>query len=97
MDRTKPKFTFVEYDGDFPNLCRGCLKFEHDGTLHAWHGCLCSGGMVSFSDDYSESFVTNGPWTLEPPQSSEFSDDDHKLIEMMVNENVEQGCCGGCV
>ena len=96
MDHTKRKFTFVEYDEGFPALCKGNLKFKHQGILYVWSYCLISGGEVTFDDNDIE-IIKKGSWKIDPPEGCEFTDSDIKLIEEMVNENVEQGCCGGCV
>jgi len=54
---------------------------------------LESGGSVSFDKDWSDT-VTDGPWRIDcSPDLEPFREE----IERLVNDNVDQGCCGGCV
>lgn len=58
----------------------------------------CSGGGVSFDDDWSE-IVDRGEWEL----SFDEKDFPKEIVAIMpelikvFNENVPEGCCGGCV
>lgn len=85
---------FVSYDGDFPNLCSGTLVLRIDGedVVFPKH-CMCSGGNVWFDDEWCE-HVKSGEWSVSVPEKYANLKDD---IERCVNENVEHGCCGGCV
>lgn len=93
-------FEFIDYDGGFPNLCRGCLKFRADGKTYEGQIDLASGGS-SWFDDNGDEHVEKGPWKdildfdlFETcPELKQ-----HKAeILKMINENVPHGCCGGCV
>ena len=92
----KNKLEFYSYDGAYPNLCSGTLKFKLNGKIITFPShCLSSGGNVTFDEDWSEE-VTQGEWTIV-----EFPKDFPKELEDeandLVNENVSEGCCGGCV
>ena len=39
-------------------------------------------------------FVTYGPWSVDLPEDLEPY---RKEIEELVNSEVPQGCCGGCI
>jgi len=87
---------FISYNGEYPNLCSGELVMELDGKkiTFASHS-LCSGGNVSFDENWSEE-VTSGPWSIgEFPKG--FPKELEGKAEDLVNENVSLGCCGGCV
>ena len=86
----------VKYDGSYPNLCRGNLILTIDGKEWIFpDSCLCSGGIVSFDDEWNEC-VTSGEWTItEYPK--DFPEELEQAAEDAVNENVSWGCCGGCV
>ena len=84
---------FINYTGEYPNLCRGTLTVEIDGAQVVLTRGLCSGGSVWFDDDWSE-HVEEGPWSVDVP---EFLTKYRQEIEDLVNENIPCGCCDGCV
>lgn len=84
---------FISYDGKYPNLCSGNLVLRIDGEEVTLQGCLISGGCVSFTSDWDE-VVTSGEWDVDVPKAYLAYEDE---IIRVVNENVRQGCCGGCV
>jgi len=84
---------FISYDGSFPNLCSGELVIEVNGKVYKGGFTLCSGGSVSFTEDWQE-VVTQGEWSVSVPDELE---EYQKEIEELVNDNVRWGCCGGCV
>ena len=90
------ELTFVSYDGEYPNLCRGKLILAIDGIKVAFPDyCLSSGGSVSFDENWREE-VSSGPWDIsEFPDG--FPDELKREACNLVNENVRYGCCGGCV
>jgi len=85
---------FVSYSGAYPNLCAGTLVLCIDGvTTTLPNHSLVSGGTVWFDDDWCE-HVECGPWSVDVPPELEHL----KLeIERIVNMNVSEGCCGGCI
>ena len=86
----------IDYDGEWPNLCSGNLVVTIDEKVWAFGKyCLSSGGSVSFDDDWNEN-ITSGKWSIVNwPEDFpvELQDDVLKAI----NEEIPQGCCGGCV
>lgn len=84
---------FVSYDGRYPNLCRGTLVLRIDGELVCLNHCLVSGGCVAFNDDWDE-IVEQGEWSVDVPEEYKKYEGE---ITTLVNENIEYGCCGGCV
>lgn len=55
---------------------------------------LRSCGTCGFDDEYN-AVVTAGPWEVRDLlKEVELY---HDKIEKLVNENVEHGCCGGCL
>ena len=104
---------FVSYDGAFPTLCSGKLVLRIDGIEHTFAGyTLISGGEVWFDDNWCE-HVEDGEWMLaveavgdnqyilgpfyDPNKDVVFTSAEIERITSLVNENVEYGCCGGCV
>lgn len=85
---------FVSYDGDYPNLCSGTLVLCIDGEEVAFPKyCMHSNGEVWF-DEHGNGCVEQGKWSVDiPEQYVDLKDE----IERCVNENVEHGCCGGCI
>lgn len=91
----------IEYDGAYPNLCSGTLKVVTSMGLplveKVWefNRCLHSGGRVWFDGDWME-HVECGPWDIDPwPEG--FPEELKQAVVDMVNANIPQGCCGGCV
>lgn len=88
--------TFISYDGEYPNLCFGTLILNLDGKdIEFPTDCLDSGGSVWFDKDWSD-HVESGPWSISD-WPKDWPDSAKDLAEHCVNENVPQGCCGGCI
>lgn len=84
---------FVSYEASSPWCwCRGVLTLKINGRETKLENCLQSGGHVSWAD--GEDIVEEGPWIVHLPESLEKY---HDEIERLVNDNVEWGCCGGCI
>ena len=103
-DDNKKHVEFVEYTGEYPNLCRGTLTLKIDGDIvvfgnnkHDYPIFWESGGDAYFTDNYSESHVTLEEWLIDyqeiPEKYRKYADE----IDQVFNENVEFGCCGGCL
>jgi hypothetical protein len=94
---------FVSYDGKYPNLCSGALKFVavyDDGTEKEflWEKFLISTGGRRKNKTFK------GEWEVDFPMpcyrkkylETGFTPMVMSYLEKLVNENVEHGCCGGC-
>lgn len=90
------RLKFISYDGDYPNLCSGVLTLELDGNpIEFPSHCLSSGGSVWFDGDWQE-HVESGPWSIgEWPEW--FPEELKREAVELVNDNIPEGCCGGCV
>lgn len=90
------KLTFKSYDGSYPNLCSGTLILLLDNEEIVFpEYCLSSGGSVSFDEDWSE-VVEQAEWSItEWPEN--FPEELEGEATNLVNENINYGCCGGCV
>lgn len=107
INNTDSHVKFISYTGEFPNLCSGILTLEIDGVEYTfgdrynrpkpefkrfWR----SGGNVSFDSNWYE-HVKSGEWHINvndlPEQFRKYAQE----IDIVFNENVEWGCCGGCV
>jgi hypothetical protein len=87
---------FKSYDGSYPNLCSGSLVITVDGKDWVFPDyCMCSGGGVSFDDDWNE-YISGGEWTISK-WPDRYPEEARPQTEAEVNANVEHGCCGGCV
>jgi len=89
---------FVSYDGEWPNLCSGELVLLIDGNMVSCGRCLSSGGNVTHDEEWNFT-VTSGDWDVDFDdfQHLNLTDNEKRLITALVNENVPQGCCGGCI
>lgn len=88
---------FISYDGKWPCLCSGNLIIKVDDVYYTLRNVLVSGGRICGGphtdwDMWSEL----GPWKVdleEYPELESYKEE----ITRVVNENVPQGCCGGCI
>ena len=96
---------FIKYDADGLSWCKGKLIVELNGKVVKFgYGIDCdyepfweSGGEIIELDDGRLTAV-GGPWKKEtyttvPVEIEPYIDE---LINCM-NENIEYGCCGGCI
>lgn len=104
---------FIEYTGEYPNLCRGVLTLEIDGEIvkfgHDYKGFeswktdgnydsfWCSGGSVGFTDNWTNSYVECGEWEIDVNEIPEEYRKYAEEIDEVFNNNVDWGCCGGCL
>lgn len=99
---------FISYDGKYPNLCRGKLVLEIDGeqvtfgdydrkTKTENRRFWTSGGDCGFRNGYSESYVNSDEWVIDVDEIPEQYRKYEEEIDRVFNENVEYGCCGGCL
>ena len=84
---------FVSYNGEYPCLCMGTLVLKINGKEYSDFS-LCSGGGCGFRNDYSDEWISHGPWEVTVPEELKYLKD---KINKVVNENVPFGCCGGCL
>jgi len=86
---------FVSYDGKWPCLCMGTLTIKVDGKTYRLNHAMESGGCVWHDSDWNFE-VEHGDWEVnlgEYPELEPYKEE----ITRVVNENVEQVCCGGCI
>jgi len=86
---------FVSYDGKYPCLCMGTLIIKVDGETYLFKHAMMSGGCVCKDDDWNM-WAEQGDWEVNLEEHPEL-EPYRKEITDIVNENVEQGCCGGCI
>lgn len=90
------KIEFISYNGGYPCLCSGTLEIKVNGKQYKLNRVLLSGGSVWF-DDNMEEHIEEGPWSIDEERLPIELKPYIKQIEEVVNDNVEYGCCGGCV
>ena len=97
---------FISYTGKWPNRCNGVLTLKIDGeeiTFGYNKNCLypkfwLSGGCCGFvGGDYSKPYVEQGEWKIVFDELPDEFKKYIKEIEKIMNENIPQGCCGGCL
>ena len=92
---------FIEYTGKWPCLCMGTLILEFNEKRYEIKNLLSSGGSCGFveidGDPYGDTCIGYGPWEINeyylPDELKPYADE----IRDLVNENIDQGCCGGCL
>lgn len=95
-DGAENKVKFISYDGRYPNLCSGELVLEVNGKVYKWErysGFMRSGGGLN--PNYEGSW--QGEWKVDysqiPDEIKEYANE----IDECINDNVQHGCCGGCI
>jgi len=91
---------FVSYDGEWPSLCMGRLILKVNGEeIDFGKYCLGSGGSVTrFTDEdgMTDFNVSKGKWYIDTwPEN--FPEELKQEANECVNNNIKQGCCGGCI
>lgn len=88
--------TKIEYDGSYPNACRGNLVVVvNEKRWEFPRYCLSSGGSVWFDANWME-HIESGPWSVsEWPKN--FPKEYRNAVVEAINEEIPCGCCGGCV
>lgn len=85
---------FISYNGEYPNLCSGVLIVAIEGRVVALPAYACSSGGACYINDDGDEYIEDGPWYVNvPDEYTEYKDE----IEDCMNENVNWGCCGGCL
>lgn len=100
---------FISYTGRYPNLCRGLLTLEidcieytfgHDYSNNQtgdYSSFWYTGGRCGFTNNYQNSYVNHGEWVIDcddlPNEFKKYAAE----IDKVFNENVDYGCCGGCL
>ena len=88
------KVEFVSYTGKYPNLCSGNLTLLVNGIKFTGFS-LSSNGRVWFDDDWNE-HIAKGSWEVDEWPAN-FPEEAKKEALEVINENIEHGCCGGCI
>ena len=89
------KIEFVSYDGKYPYLCMGELIIKIDGKTYSFKNAMRSGGCILKNEDWNM-WSETGPWYLDLEEHPELEEYKEKITEV-INDNVEWGCCGGCI
>ena len=99
---------FVSQTGNYPNLCRGDLTLEIDGEIVTFgygfdsddkpkYGTFWSSGGFVFFDEQLNDNIGTGEWEIDVDRLPEKFRRYAREIGQVFNENVEYGCCGGCI
>ena len=87
---------FIDYDGEYPCLCNGTLKIKVDNKDYNLECVMISGGAVYATEDYSDMWAEQDDWKLDLSSYPELEPYKEEITKL-VNDNVEKGCCGGCI
>ena len=91
----------VKIDGKEVSFGRTTKLWWEDGKgLADYPRFWCSGGSVSLGEDYTEEVIGRCDWEMSAPIEKDYPSEIWKLLPdilKVMNENVEGGCCGGCM
>ena len=96
---------FISYTGKFPNLCSGILTLEIDGNKYKFGHSIykepqgefprfwrSGGGLLP---NYAGAYP--GEWQIDVSKLPEHFRKCATEIDVVFNDNVPCGCCGGCI
>ncbi len=86
---------FISYDGKYPCLCMGTLTIKVNGKTYWLNNKMISGGCIMRDGDWNM-WSEYGDWEIDLEKYPELEPYKEEITQV-VNDNVEQGCCGGCI
>ena len=86
---------FISYDGKYPCLCMGTLTIKVNGKTYWLNNKMISGGCIMMDGDWNM-WSEYGDWEIDLEKYPELEPYKEEITQV-VNDNVEQGCCGGCI
>lgn len=86
---------FISYDGKYPCLCMGTLTIKVNGKTYWLNNKMISGGCIMRDGDWNM-WSEYGDWEIDLEKYPELEPYKEEITQV-VNNNVEQGCCGGCI
>lgn len=86
---------FVSYDGRWPCLCNGTLTLKVNGNTYSFNHAMISGGYVMRDEDWNM-WSEQGDWEIDLEEHPELEPYKEEITQV-INDNVEHGCCGGCI
>ena len=73
----------------------GTLVIKVNNEIYSLEHTMISGGSICRDENW-DMWATHGDWKIdleEYPELEPYKEE----ITRVVNENVRQGCCGGCI
>ena len=91
----------VDIDGKTVKFGHNSLDYDYKSSKYnddSYDKFWSSGGCCGFRNDYSESYVERSEWRFSYDADKVIPDwiDKEELLKVF-SENVEFGCCGGCL
>jgi hypothetical protein len=86
------KFQHVTIKSPSYALCGSSWTIKYNDTIIVLARPLISGGSVSWGSDGDE--IIDGPWSLDLP---DFLEPYEEELTKLANDNIDWGCCGGCI
>lgn len=102
MKVKKNNVEFISYTGDYPSLCIGILTLKINNKIYKFGGEKYqrfweSGGDCGFQNDDLDEYVIQDKWRINIDYLPEELKSYAIEIAEVFNENVDYGCCGGCI
>lgn len=98
------KYAFCPYIDHFWEEKNRRPILEDDSIIKVFGFSMISGGSCHYNDETEDYEVESGEWNidadyLEYENGVKFvlSDRQKQELKDCVNENIEYGCCGGCI
>ena len=90
---------FISYTGKYPCLCSGILTLEIDGKKARFGYGALNDPFWAFGGGLNPNYegAYQGEWKIDVDRIPEEYRKYASEIDRVFNENVEWGCCGGCI
>ena len=97
---------FISYEASEYAVCLGKLTVEVDGVVLSFGSDLecfprfwiSGGGLLSdYSGSYTAPYELKHGWERDYTQYPKWIKDSIPEILEVMNDNIEWGCCGGCI
>lgn len=97
IDGTQYKFGHNYINYRFDEIKKKWIQTDEDENNPNYEQFWCSGGRCYFTNDYQDSVVERNEWHIDVEELPEKFKELAEEIDIVFNENVHWGCCGGCL
>ena len=99
----------LNIDGEIVKFGHHCMSTHWHEDIQQWvhededpnkpnyESFWSSGGSCGFKSDWTDEYVYQAEWKIDIEELPEKFWDLADELDRVINENIPQGCCGGCL